>query len=35
MKESIQVDWKGGMAFEAIVDGYKVQVDAKEEHGGS
>jgi putative redox protein len=35
MKESINVDWKGGMAFEADVDGYKVVVDSKEEHGGS
>ncbi len=35
MKDSIQLDWKEGMAFEANVDGFKVMVDAKAEVGGS
>jgi putative redox protein len=35
MKESVRVDWKEGMAFEANVDGHKIIIDAKEEHGGS
>jgi putative redox protein len=35
MKDSIQMDWKEGMAFEANVDGYKIMVDAKAEVGGS
>jgi putative redox protein len=35
MKDSINIDWKKGMAFEADIDGHKLLVDAKEEHGGS
>ena len=35
MKDSIQIDWKEGMAFEANVDGFKIMVDAKAEAGGS
>ncbi len=35
MKDSIQIDWKEGMAFEANVDGHKLVIDAKEEHGGT
>ena len=35
MKEIIQADWRGGMAFEADIDGHKIWIDAKEEHGGS
>jgi len=35
MKDSIQVDWKEGMSFEATVEGYKVVLDAGEAHGGS
>jgi putative redox protein len=35
MKESISVDWKEGMSFESDVDGHKVVIDARDEHGGS
>ncbi len=35
MKNSTIVEWKEGMAFEAEVDGFKIIVDAKEEHGGT
>jgi putative redox protein len=35
MKDSVQIDWKEGMAFEANVDGFKIMVDAKAEVGGS
>ncbi|MBN1950847.1 MAG: OsmC family protein [Bacteroidales bacterium] len=35
MKDSVSVNWKKGMAFEAEVDGHKILVDAKEEQGGS
>jgi putative redox protein len=35
MKETIHIDWKEGMAFEASVDGFKIKVDAKAEVGGS
>lgn len=34
MKNSIQVDWKNGMAFEANVDGFKILVDSSVEGGG-
>lgn len=30
-KHSIKTEWKGGMAFEADVNGYKVQMNAPEE----
>ena len=35
MKESIHINWKDGMAFEANVDGHKIILDAKPEVGGS
>jgi len=35
MKDSIKVNWKGNMAFEAGIDGHRILIDAKEEHGGS
>lgn len=35
MKESIQINWKEGMTFEAEVEGYSIVIDAKESHGGS
>lgn len=34
MKDTVQVDWKDGMAFEADVDGFKIMMDAKAEVGG-
>ncbi len=34
MKDSIQLNWSSGMAFETEVDGYKIQLDAKPEGGG-
>jgi putative redox protein len=34
MKESVQIDWNEGMSFGASVDGYTIDLDAKEEHGG-
>lgn len=35
MKDSISINWKKGMAFEAEVNGFKIMLDAKSEHGGS
>ncbi len=35
MKDSIQVNWKKGMAFEAEIDEFKLMMDAKKEHGGT
>jgi putative redox protein len=35
MKESTQLSWKKGMAFEAEIDGYKIMVDATPENGGT
>ena len=35
MKDSIKIDWKKGMAFEADIDGFKLMMDAKKEHGGT
>ena len=35
MKDSINMSWKKGMAFEADVNGFKIMVDATSEHGGS
>ena len=35
MKDSIKVNWKKGMAFEAEVDDFKFMMDAKKEHGGA
>lgn len=35
MKESLKANWTGGMGFSAEIDGYKIQVDAKEEFGGN
>jgi putative redox protein len=35
MKDSVQVNWMSGMAFEAEVDGYKINMDATEDSGGS
>jgi putative redox protein len=33
MKETIQVNWLSGLAFEAEVDGFKIKVDSKDENG--
>lgn len=35
MKESLNLQWTENMAFEAEVDGYKIKLDAKPEHGGT
>ena len=35
MKKSINMNWKGGMAFETELDGHKMVVDAMEAGGGS
>ena len=35
MKDSLSINWKKGMAFEADVDGFKLMIDAKTEHGGT
>jgi putative redox protein len=34
MKETINVNWSGGMSFSTEIDGHKLQADAKEEFGG-
>jgi len=34
MKESVNVKWIDGMAFEADVTGYKIMIDADQDHGG-
>ncbi len=34
MKESINVNWSGGMSFSSEIDGHKISVDAKPEFGG-
>ncbi|MDR1584727.1 MAG: hypothetical protein LBS07_00935 [Prevotellaceae bacterium] len=34
-KHSVITTWKGGMAFEAGVDGHPVIMDAKPEFGGN
>jgi len=34
MKDSVIVNWEKGMAFEANVDGFKIKLDAKDDHGG-
>lgn len=34
MKKSIEVNWKGGMAFETMLDGHKLVIDAVPEVGG-
>lgn len=34
-KHSIKTEWKGGLAFEADVNGHKVMMDANEEAGGN
>jgi putative redox protein len=34
MKDSIKINWKQGMAFEAEIDEFKIMMDAKKEHGG-
>lgn len=34
MKESINVNWNGGMSFSSEIDGHKISVDAKPEFGG-
>jgi putative redox protein len=34
MKDSIIVDWTGGMSFTSEINGHKLVVDAKEEFGG-
>lgn len=33
-KHSIKTEWKGGLAFEADVNGHKVMMDANEDVGG-
>lgn len=35
MKESVKLDWKEGMAFEANVAGHKLLLDTKPEVGGN
>jgi putative redox protein len=35
MKNSVNINWKKGMSFEADVDGHKIMLDAASEHGGS
>lgn len=35
MKKSINMNWKGGMAFETELDGHKLVVDAMEQGGGN
>ena len=35
MKNSINLNWKKGMAFEAEVNGFKIMVDASPEVGGA
>jgi putative redox protein len=34
MKESINLQWLSDMSFEAQIDGHKIYLDAKTEHGG-
>ena len=34
MKESVNVKWVNGMAFEAEIMGQKIMIDAEPEHGG-
>lgn len=34
MKDSINVNWGGGMSFSSEINGHKIVVDAKEEFGG-
>lgn len=34
MKESINVNWSGGMSFSSEIDGHKINIDAKPEVGG-
>lgn len=34
MKDSINVNWSGGMSFSTELDGHKIVADAKEEFGG-
>ncbi len=34
MKESVNVKWVDGMAFEAEVTGYKIMIDSDPDHGG-
>lgn len=34
MKETINVNWSGGMSFSTEIDGHKIQADAKKEFGG-
>lgn len=35
MKKEINMNWDGGMAFSADIDGHKVVVDAPDEAGGN
>jgi len=35
MKQSISMNFKGNMAFEANINGHKIILDATEEHGGN
>lgn len=34
MKETINVNWTGGMSFSTEIDGHTIQADAKKEFGG-
>lgn len=34
MKQSIKTEWKGDMAFETVLNGHKMIVDASEDAGG-
>jgi putative redox protein len=34
MKETIKVNWTGGMSFSSEIDGHSLQADAKKEFGG-
>ena len=35
MKDSVKVNWKKGMAFEAEIEDFKLMMDASKEHGGN
>lgn len=34
MKDSLKVNWRGGMSFDTEIDGIKLTIDAKKEFGG-
>jgi putative redox protein len=35
MKDYVKINWKKEMAFEADIDGFKLMLDTKKEHGGN